>query len=149
LAVEPSRDCAGHIGRHVKERPARRLVSDFVPDRRGGTFRASRQILLYAGGIMVLVLFVIMLSGNPKDWIARQVNEQWLGGLLVSAVFVSLLATLFRLMPEAQAVAPAEPTTASLGILLLRDMVLPFEAISLVLLSALVGAILFSRRSER
>jgi NADH-quinone oxidoreductase subunit J len=115
----------------------------------GADFLFVVQILLYAGGIMVLVLFVIMLSGNPKDWIARQVNEQWLGGLLVSAVFVSLLATLFRLMPEAQAVAPAEPTTASLGILLLRDMVLPFDAISLVLLSALVGAILFSRRSER
>jgi NADH-quinone oxidoreductase subunit J len=114
----------------------------------GADFLFVVQILVYAGGIMVLLLFVVLLSGSPRDWIIQQVNFQWAGALLVSAMFVSMLAILFRFLPEARTVAPAEPTTAALGMLLLRDMVLPFEAVSLVLLAALVGAVLFSKRHE-
>lgn len=115
----------------------------------GADFLFVVQILVYAGGITVLLLFVVLLSGSPKDWAIRQVNEQWLGGLLVSAVFVSLLTTLFRYLPEPAAPGAAEPTSASLGMLLIRDMVLPFEAVSLVLLSALVGAVLFSQKDPK
>jgi NADH-quinone oxidoreductase subunit J len=114
----------------------------------GADFLFVVQVLVYAGGITVLLLFVVLLSGSPKDWAIRQMNEQWLGALLVSAVFVSLLSGLFRLLPEPSAPPAAEPTSASLGILLLRDMVLPFEAVSLVLLAALVGAVLFSQKGE-
>lgn len=114
----------------------------------GADFLFVVQILIYAGGIMVLLLFVVLLSGSPKDWVVRAVNEQWLGALLVSAVFMSLLAVLFQLLPENVPASAPEPTTASLGLLLVRDMVLPFEALSLLLLAALVGAVLFSQRKE-
>ena len=112
----------------------------------GADFLFVAQILVYAGGIVVLLLFVVFLSGSPKDWIVRQRNEQWLGALLVSAVFVSVLAVLFRRLPAGSVLADVSPTTASLGLLLLKDMVLPFEALSLLLLAALVGAVHFSGR---
>jgi NADH-quinone oxidoreductase subunit J len=113
----------------------------------GADFLFVAQLLVYSGGIVVLLIFVVLLSGSPKDWIVRQVNGQWLISLLISACFVCLLAALFRFLPES---APKElqPTTASLGILLLRDMILPFEAVSLVLLAALMGAIFFTRKKE-
>lgn len=112
----------------------------------GADFLFVSQVLVYSGGIMVLLLFVVLLSGRPQDWVIRQVNSQWAGALVISAVFVSTLAALFRYLPEPAAPGAAEPTTAPLAIVLLRDMVLPFEAVSLVLLAALVGAILFSQR---
>ncbi|HND63906.1 MAG TPA: NADH-quinone oxidoreductase subunit J, partial [Elusimicrobiota bacterium] len=103
---------------------------------------------VYTGGITVLLLFVVLLSGSPKDWIVRQVNGQWAWGLALSAIFVGLLATLFKQIPEPAELTPAAPTSAPLGLMLVRDMLLPFEAVSLVLLAALVGAIHFSKRNS-
>jgi len=112
----------------------------------GADFLFVAQVLLYVGGIMVVLLFVILLSGSRKDWVVRQFNEQVLVGLLVSAVFVFLLQRLFGLLPDgAGGVSEMAPTTAALGMVLLRDMVLPFEVVGLLLLAALVGAIHFSR----
>lgn len=112
----------------------------------GADFIFVAQILVYAGGITVLLLFVVLLSGNPKDWIIKQVNVQWFGALAVSAVFVAALSVLFRFLPLSSGLAQAQPTTGLLGLLLIRDMVLPFEAVSLALLSAMVGAIHFSKK---
>jgi NADH-quinone oxidoreductase subunit J len=114
----------------------------------GADFLFVAQLLVYSGGILILLLFVVLLSGSPKDWAARAVNEQWMPASLVSAMFVSILAVLLRAMPEALPVGEALPTTSALGFLLLRDMLLPFEAVSLVLLSALVGAVHFSKKEE-
>ena len=112
----------------------------------GADFLFVAQILVYAGGITVLLLFIVLLSGSPKDWALRQLNSQWAWGLALAAIFVSLLATLFRQLPEPGAPGEAAPTSAALGILLVRDMLLPFEAVSLVLLAALVGAVHFSKK---
>lgn len=114
----------------------------------GADFLFVAQILVYSGGITVLLLFVVLLSGSPKDWIARQVNAQWAWGLAVSGIFIGLLSTLFKQIPEPAAPAAAAPTTAPLGLYLVRDLLLPFEAVSLVLLAALVGAIHFSRKES-
>jgi NADH-quinone oxidoreductase subunit J len=114
----------------------------------GADFLFVAQLLVYSGGILILLLFVVLLSGTPKDWAARAVNEQWMPASLVSAMFVSLLAVLMRALPEAVPAGAAAPTTSALGFLLLRDMLLPFEAVSFVLLSALVGAVHFSKKEE-
>ncbi len=114
----------------------------------GGDFLFVAQILVYSGGILILLLFVVLLSGSPKDWVAGALNEQWMAAALVSSVFVALLAVLMRDLPESVAVGAAAPTSGSLGLLLLRDMVLPFEAVSFVLLAALAGAVHFSKKEE-
>ena len=64
-------------------------------------------------------------------------------------VGAAALAVLFRLLPMDIPLSPAQPTTASLGLLLVRDMMLPFEAVSLALLAALVGAVHFTARSRK
>ncbi|MBK8574873.1 MAG: NADH-quinone oxidoreductase subunit J [Elusimicrobia bacterium] len=114
----------------------------------GSDFLFVAQILVYAGGITVLLLFVVLLSGSPKDWIIKQVNGQWAWSLILAGIFVSLLATLFRQLPEPGPLAETVPVTKALGLILVRDMVLPFEAVSLVLLAALVGAIHFNKRNR-
>jgi NADH-quinone oxidoreductase subunit J len=113
----------------------------------GADFLFAVQLLLYSGGITVLLLFVVLLSGSPKDWVIRSVNAQWMGAMLLSAVLLWLLASILHYFPEGGVLqGDMQPTTASIGLLLFRDMILPFEAISLVLLVALVGAIVFSQR---
>jgi NADH-quinone oxidoreductase subunit J len=116
----------------------------------GADFLFAVQLLLYSGGITVLLLFVVLLSGSPKDWVIRSVNAQWMGAMLLSAVLLWLLSSILHYFPEGGLLAAdAAPTTASIGLLLFRDMILPFEAISLVLLAALVGAIVFSQREGK
>jgi NADH-quinone oxidoreductase subunit J len=114
----------------------------------GSDFLFVAQILVYAGGITVLLLFVVLLSGSPKDWVIHQVNSQWVWSLLLAGIFTALLATLFRQLPEPASLVEAKPMTAALGLVLVRDLVFPFEAVSLVLLSALVGAIHFGKRTR-
>ncbi len=112
----------------------------------GADFLFVAQILVYAGDILILLLFVVLLSGSPKDWATRSVNEQWMPAIVVSAAFTALLAVLLKALPASPAVPSAAPTTSALGFLLLRDMLVPFEAVSLVLLASLVGAVHFSSK---
>ena len=112
----------------------------------GADFLFGAQILIYVSGIAVLILFVVLLSGRASDFVLRQVNEQWAAGAVVCGILLWGLVSLYK--PLLNAAAPAEPTTLSLGNLLLGDLAVPFELISLVLLASLVGAILFSRPEE-
>lgn len=114
----------------------------------GSDFLFVSQILVYAGGITVLLLFVVLLSGSPKDWVVKQVNAQWAWGLILAGGFVGLLSVLFHSLPQPSIPGPSSPVTENLGLLLIRDWVFPFEAISLVLLAALIGAVHFSKRDK-
>jgi NADH-quinone oxidoreductase subunit J len=115
-------------------------------------FIAALQIFVYAGAILVLFLFVIMLL-NLKEEAAdkddRPVQRALgllvalaLGGLLAGA---TLRAPLPRGMPSAGAV-PSPDEIPALGRLLFSDYLLAFEALSLLLLVAAVGALLLSKR---
>lgn len=115
----------------------------------GADFLFVAQLLVYSGGILILMLFVVLLSGRPEDWRIRAVNEKWMPASIVSAMFVVALAVLMRALPEAPAPAAPVPTASDLGFLFLRDMLLPFEAVSLVLLAALVGAVHFSKKEPQ
>jgi len=115
----------------------------------GADFVAASQLLIYVGGIMIIMLFVIMFSQRPQDHLDRQTNEQWVWGALLSLVIICGLIFQFRAIYRGvfATVAPAA-TTAGIGRLLLGDMVIPFEAVSLVLLAALVGAVYFGLNKE-
>jgi len=109
-------------------------------------FLFAVQVLVYVGGIMVLLLFVVLLSGKPSDWAGRQVNEKaWAAGLFSLFLIAALITTLTD-WPLLSVPSEATLTTGRLGQLLLTDMLLPMEVISLVLVAALVGAIFFSQR---
>jgi len=117
----------------------------------GADFVAASQLLIYVGGIMIIMLFVIMLSQRPQDHLDRQTNDQWVWGVLFSLAIVCALILQFRAVYRGVfADTVAVPTTAAIGRLLLGEMVVPFEAVSLVLLAALVGAVYFGlEKGER
>lgn len=105
------------------------------------------QLLVYAGGVMVVLLFVVLLSGKPSDWAGVQVNDKALGAGIFSLLFVAVIVTALLNWPMKE--IPAEKpvtTTGPLGELLMGQMVLPLEVISLVIVAALVGAVYFSSK---
>ncbi len=111
-------------------------------------FLAAVQVLVYAGAVMVLFLFVIMLL-DLKEEERRKVKKLGLVAGLISigaivAIFVrSLLAT----QPGMDLPAPtAVGDTATLGKMLFTNYLLPFEIVSLLLLVAMVGVILLSKK---
>lgn len=111
-------------------------------------FLFAVQLLVYVGGIMVVLLFVVLLSGSPKDWEGKQVNEKAWAASLFSLFFVAAISSILWNAPITEVASDPKLTTGQLGTLLLGDMILPFEIISLVLVAALVGAIYFSQKRK-
>lgn len=115
-------------------------------------FIAAIQIVVYAGAIMVLFVFVIMLLNEPKA--APQIDKQ--KGLRYLAIpFAALLmAEAFYVirfvpsipMPAPDASARAVGTTWSIGTGLFTSYLLPFEVTSVLILMAVVGAMVLARR---
>jgi len=115
----------------------------------GADFVFAAQILIYVTGIAVLVLFVVMLAGRASDLRLRQVNKQWFPALLVCTVIFWGIWRFASVFKAARGAASAQPTTAAIGRLLLSDLAVPFELISVILVVALVGAVVFSKRALR
>jgi NADH-quinone oxidoreductase subunit J len=111
-------------------------------------FLAAVQIIVYAGAVMVLFLFVIMLL-DLKEEERRRVRKL---GLLASLIAVGAITGLFVISvlsanPGGHLSPPAvEGGTAPLGKLLFTQYLLPFEIVSVLLLVAMVGVILLSKK---
>ena len=114
----------------------------------GADFLFAVQILLYVGGILVILAFAVLLSNAEKLKSEPQVNRQWLASVFLCAAVVLMLMVAVRKYPFQNTAASLSPTTRALGHLLLGDQILPFEVVSLVLLASLIGAVLFSRREK-
>jgi NADH-quinone oxidoreductase subunit J len=112
----------------------------------GADFLAATQLLIYVGGILVLLLFGVMLTHKIYDLDLRTETTQMWSGLIVAAgLFVILSATGLRTQWMSVSRTPA-PTTAEIGRLFLGQYLLPFEAASVLLLVALLGAAMIVRR---
>ncbi len=116
----------------------------------GAPFIALAQITVYAGAIMVLFLFVIMMLGAEK-LTATSLNIRSLRGLTVALglVFAAELG-LFLVARGGVAAIPAEPALTfgdprAVGLTLFQQYALPFEVTSAILLAAMVGAIVLTR----
>lgn len=114
----------------------------------GADFLFAGQIVIYVTGVAVLVLFVVMLAGRESDLHSRQTNEKWPLALAICAVIFFGFWRYIAPYGETVTRTRPEPTTRAIGKLLLSDYALPFELISLLLIAAMVGAILFSRGDE-
>lgn len=108
------------------------------------------QILVYAGAIMVLFLFVIMLL-NPG--VLEQRRIIWWGlGSLAALLLIFVLVSLVSAPPSL--VADRAPTSGSFGSpemlaqSLFTDFVLPFEIASVLLLVAIIGAVILAKRED-
>jgi NADH-quinone oxidoreductase subunit J len=114
-------------------------------------FLAAVQIIVYAGAVMVLFLFVIMLLDLKVEQ-RRGIHRFMLLASLVSitALVGVVLRVLFAIPADTAAAPPTiEGATAPLGRLLFQEYLLPFEILSLLLLAAMVGVILLSKKDLR
>jgi NADH-quinone oxidoreductase subunit J len=111
-------------------------------------FVAFVQVIIYVGAIVVLILFGIMLTRAP---VGRRVLDNTLRARVGAAVIgLGVFTMLTWFMADAwggeRIAGQAVTSTAALGASLFRNYVLPFEAVSLLLLAALIGAIVLARR---
>jgi NADH-quinone oxidoreductase subunit J len=113
-------------------------------------FVAGVQIILYAGGIMVLFLFVIMLVNLERSQQEEQFNKQWIVGTLVAVLFGALVLLVYKhgaaSFPTTLAALPESSNTQDVGVMLYRNYMLPFEIASLLLLVAIVGAVVMAKK---
>ncbi|MHB0870684.1 MAG: NADH-quinone oxidoreductase subunit J family protein [Chloroflexota bacterium] len=109
-------------------------------------FLAIVQLLIYAGAIMILMLFAIMLTPRQIEITRPGQWAQKLAAGLVAASFLLVVAfTLLGTRWSLAATPVDQPTTEAIGRVLLGNYVLPFEMASVLLLAAMVGAILIAR----
>ena len=110
-------------------------------------FLAAVQILVYAGAVMVLFLFVIMLLDLPAEERRKGKKAGMVLGLIaVGAIVVMILRGLARSPLGSDPTPALEGSTIPLGRLLFTQYLLPFEIISVLLLVAMVGVILLSKK---
>jgi NADH-quinone oxidoreductase subunit J len=110
-------------------------------------FLAVVQVVVYVGGILVLIIFGIMLTNKITSVNISHTSMQKSMGAVVVIAFIGLLGYMILSTPWL-VLSNAEPsdTTSAIGRLLLMDYLLPFEAVSLLLLGALIGATTLSRK---
>lgn len=113
-------------------------------------FLAAVQLLIYVGGILVLILFAVMLTHRISDVeISNQSLRPAQGALILIGVMAILLGVIFKTEWSLQGQLQYQPTIANMGDALLRKYLLPFEVVSVLLLAALMGAAVIVRREVR
>lgn len=116
----------------------------------GGEFIAMAQIIVYAGAVMVLFIFVIMLLNagvevrRGRSWMATIFGVPALLGLL--GVFACFLVRWFPNAPIVRFGDFTGGTAASIGYALFTDYLLPFEVTSVLILIAILGAVVLARK---
>lgn len=113
----------------------------------GADFVAAVQVLIYVGGILVLILFAVMLTHRITDVEITNRAAGRIPALLLVALFLVLVIQTVKETPWVKAKEVAYvATTAKIGDALLYEYLLPFELASLVLLGAMIGAVVLSRK---
>ena len=115
-------------------------------------FIAVIQVLVYAGAIMVLFVFVIMILNKEEEepWAARGLIGKGLAGLALIYLMGRLINVVYLAPPVERRLCISDDfgTTLSLGKTLFSTYLFPFEAVSIVLLIAVVGALVLAHPSH-
>ena len=114
----------------------------------GAEFAAATQLLVYVGAIMVLLLFGVMLTraqiGHEDD---LDHDQKWIGGLVAVTLFAVMTYAITDQWGAQKLPADRMPQrTQEVADSIFSTYIVPFEAISLLLLAALIGAIVVARR---
>ena len=119
----------------------------------GAEFVAAIQIIIYAGAVMVLFIFVIMLVNLDVALHQLQFRRQWWLGLLLALALGAEATAAISIgrsgLPDSSTAPPAivlEPNTESVGRVLFTGYLLPLEIASVLLLVAMVGAVVMAKR---
>ncbi|MCD7898988.1 MAG: NADH-quinone oxidoreductase subunit J [Bacteroides sp.] len=118
----------------------------------GYTFLGSVQIMVYAGGIVVLYVFSILLTSGENDYAEKLKRSRFFAGLLASiaGAAVVLFITLKHKFLTTTNIEPVEVNMKIIGHALLSGdkygYIVPFEAISILLLACIIGGLLIARK---
>lgn len=108
-------------------------------------FLAATQILVYVGGILILILFAVFLSNRIADVKISNPGRFRLPAAAICLVLFGVLSYVAVSTTFAVKTPVYHPTTADIGELLMTRYLLPFEVASVLLLAALIGAAFLSR----
>ena len=128
-------------------------------------FVAVTQVVIYVGGILVLILFAFMLSGKETLNIIAQQRKQFISvsklpALLLAVLFLIVLVNMIvrvdadnlewvrKAVITKDDILPGSDMTENIGVNLMTKYLLPFEAISILLMLALVGAAHLARKGK-
>jgi len=112
-------------------------------------FLAAVQLLLYAGGIVTIVVFAIVVTERLVGERLSQTNRRIGAGAVVSAaMLVAIVSSLLRQPLDLANASLPENTTQLIGEAVLTRFVVPFELLALLMLAAMLGAIYFARPEE-
>ena len=111
-------------------------------------FVAVTQVLIYIGAVMVLFLFGIMLTRAPIGSIVQMTSRQWPVALITSLLLAGVLgyALVDAFADDELPTNATVRTTADVGDSIFSQYLVPFEAVSVLLLAALIGAVVLARR---
>jgi NADH-quinone oxidoreductase subunit J len=113
-------------------------------------FVAGVQIILYAGGIMVLFLFVIMLVSIDRSMKERQFNSQWVAGLIAATALGGLFIAVYTkgtsIFPDHVLPVVENDNTQKIATMLYGPYMFAFEIASLLLLVAIIGAVVMAKK---
>lgn len=112
-------------------------------------FLAWVQLLLYAGGIVTIVVFAIVVTRRLVGERISQTSRRLTGGAIVAAALLAMIISAIMQRP----LAPARPTfssdvTRDIGEAVLTRFVLPFEMLAVLMLAALMSALYFARPDD-
>jgi len=118
-------------------------------------FLAGVQVIVYVGGILVLFVFVIMLIAVNRAAVERQFNRQWVLALVTSVILIVEFGYVifkgkdsFVLPPAVTAPPTGIGNSQQVGFALYQNYLLPFEIASILLLVAIVGAVVLSKKKS-
>jgi NADH-quinone oxidoreductase subunit J len=113
-------------------------------------FVAGVQIILYAGGIMVLFLFVIMLVSVERSMKERQFNSQWVVGMIAATALGGLFVAVYTkgasIFPDRLLSTVEDNNTQEVAKMLYGQYMFAFEIASLLLLVAIIGAVVMAKK---
>lgn len=117
----------------------------------GADFLMATQLLIYVGGILVLILFAVLLTHKITGLNITNRSVGLPQGALLALVVVALISkvAIETSWPTGPDNVTPNPTAAKIGEAFLTDYLLPFELASVVLLVALIGAVILARREVR
>jgi NADH-quinone oxidoreductase subunit J len=115
----------------------------------GADFLFAAQVLIYVGGILVILIFAMMISEEFPVSPDIRPTDKSVAGLITSFLFFAIMMMVAwgTGWPEAGSIA-SEPTTEKLGIELLSNYLFPFEIVGVLLLVALIAATLMTRKDD-
>ncbi len=113
-------------------------------------FLAIVQLMVYVGGILVLILFAVMLTNRITDVRhSNPSNNVVMGASLMGIVLFTLLAAVLGFDWPTREAGPYAPTSGAIGDAFLSSHLLPFEVAGLMLLAALMAAVVVARKEVK